>query len=149
MAQGIGDFLEKAPPETAKEIWDKWLREYLDSRLIGVPVALSTEETKSIADWCLYLGSAFPDAVQRIVQMPLKGVFAYGIIEKLLKNSALEKYPQAACAYVNAVLKGEEFVFLHDKHVALHDKFKQTISSTPQFKEFEEPLFCEDGRKNE
>jgi hypothetical protein len=150
LASGIGDFLETMPTQKAEEIWNTWLKEYLDLRLIGVPVALSLEETKAIADWCIYLDNVFPEAVQRIVQMPLKGVFAYGIIDKLLKSpkdSLLEKYPKESCIYVIAILRSEEYPFLDNQHSQLYGKFKQTISGTSEFKEFEELLYLRGWKK--
>jgi hypothetical protein len=146
LAQGMGDSLG-ASPEKAVEVWNLWLREYLDSRLVGVPVALSDEETKAVAEWCLCLDSAFPQAVQRIVQMRLKGVFAYGIIDKLLKSLLLDTFPRESCRYVNAITKGEDHAFLHEHHSQLHAKFKQTISATPEFKEFEELLYLRGWKK--
>ena len=147
LAQGMGNFLEATLPEKAGEVWNLWLKEYLDLRLVGVPVALSDQETKSMADWCLYLGSVFPEAVQRVVQMRLKDVFAYGIIDKLLKNPVLETFPKESCRYINALLKGDEHQFLHEQHSQLHNKFKQAISGTPEFKEFEELLYLRGWKK--
>jgi len=146
LAQGMGDFLE-ASPEKALELWNLWLKEYLDSRLVGVPIALSDQETKAMADWCLYLGAAFPEAVQIIVQMRLKGVFAYGIVDKLLKSPLLDTFPKESCRYVNAITRGEDHAFLHEHHSQLHAKFKQTISGTPEFKEFEELLYLRGWKK--
>ncbi len=146
LAQGMGKFLE-ASTEKAGEVWNLWLKEYLDSRLVGVPVALLDQETKAMADWCLYLGSVFPEAVQRIVQMRLKGVFAYSIIDKLLKSPLLDTFPRESCRYVNAVTRGEDHPFLHEHHSQLHSKFKQTISGTPEFKEFEELLYLRGWKK--
>ncbi|MGA9452797.1 MAG: hypothetical protein WBW41_15805 [Verrucomicrobiia bacterium] len=144
----MGNFLEATPPEKAGEAWNLWLKEYLDLRLVGVPVALSDLETKAMADWCLCLVPVFPDAVQRIVQMRLKDVFAYGIIEKLLKSPVLESFPRESCRYVNAVLKGEEHPhFFHEQYSQLHSKFKQTIAGTPEFKEFEELLYLRGWKK--
>lgn len=147
LAQGMGNCLEAMPPEKVNEIWGTWLKEYLDLRLIGVPVALSIEETKAIANWCLYIGDALPEAVQRIVQMPLKGVYASGIFDKLLKNPVLDRFPKSACCYVNTLMKGEDYTFLHDSLLTLHDKFKQTISGTPKFQEFEELLYLRGWKK--
>jgi hypothetical protein len=150
LAQGIGNFLKPMPSEKAEEIWNTWLREYLDSRLIGVPVALSFEETKAIAEWCLYLGNAFPEVVKRILQMPLKGVFTFGIIDKLLKppqNSFLEKFPKESCSYVVKILKGEEYPYLQDEHSQLHTIFKQTISGTSELRDFEELLYLRGWKK--
>ncbi len=101
LAQGMGEFLEAMPPEKMGEVWNLWLKEYIDLRLVGVPVALSDQETKAMADWCLYLVPVFSEAVQRVVQMRLKDVFAYGIIDKLLKNPVLKSSPKESCRYVN------------------------------------------------
>ena len=146
LAQGMGDFLEAAP-DRASEVWNLWLREYLDSRLIGVPIALSVQETKGMADWCLYLWDVFPEAVARITQMRLKKVFAHGIIDKLLKSSLIDTFPREGCRYVNAVMKGEDYPYLQNEHSQLHDKFKQTITGTPEFKEFEELLYLRGWKK--
>jgi SIR2-like domain/Domain of unknown function (DUF4020) len=148
--RGIGRFLESFTPRKAEEIWNVWLKEYLDLRLIGVPVALSVEETKAIAHWCLYLGGAFPEAVQRLVQMTLKGVNNFGIIDKLLnqsKDSLLETFPKDSCKYVITILKNEEYPFLEDKHSELYAKFKRTISGTPELREFEELLYLRGWKK--
>jgi hypothetical protein len=147
LAQGMGNFLKASPPEKAAEIWNLWLKEYLDSRLIGVPLALSDQETKAMVEWCLPLGAVFPEVVQRVLQMRLKDVFAYGIVEKLLKSQVLESFPRETCRYVNAVLKAEDHPFLHEQHTQLHDKFKQTISGTPEFNEFEELLYLRGWKK--
>ena len=147
LAQGMGNILASMPAEKVAQIWGTWLKEYLDLRLVGVPVALSTEETKAMAEWCLYVGDAFPEAVERIVQMPLKGVFTQIIIEKLLTNPVLETFQQIACRYVVAILKGEEYPFLDDKHIQLHNRFKQGIPSTPELREFEESLYLRGWKK--
>jgi hypothetical protein len=146
LAQGMGTFLEESPQKAAGT-WNLWLREYVDSRLIGVPVALSDEETKEMAEWCIHLGALFSEAVERIVQMRLRGVFAYGIIDKLLKSPLLDTFPKDSCRYVNAVMKGEDHPFLCDQHSKLHSKFKQTISGTPELKEFEELLYLRGWKK--
>lgn len=148
LATGMENCLKGMPPEKIKETWDTWLKEYLDLRLIGVPVALSTLETKEMAAWCLYLGDAFPEGVQRIIQMPLKNIFAIDMFDKLLGSPAVEKFPKQACAYVNALLKAEEFKHLHNSILGLHGAFKQTIPSAPEFKEFEELLYLRGWKNN-
>ena len=148
LAIGIDKYLEATPEEKVKEIWNTWLREYLDLRLVGVPVALSIDETKNIAEWCLHLSVVFPEAVQRIVQMPLKNVFAYSIIDKLQTHPMLDKYPKESCGYVVAILKGEDFPHLHPALLAIHDKFKKTIPGTPEFQTLEELLYLRGWKNN-
>jgi hypothetical protein len=79
--------------------------------------------------------------------MRLKDVFAFGIVDKLLKSSVLNAFPRESCRYVNAVMKGEDHPFLHEQHSQLHCKFKQVISGTPEFKEFEELLYLRGWKK--
>jgi hypothetical protein len=104
-------------------------------------VALSIEETKEMSDWCIYLGDTFPEAVQSIKQIPLKNIFAFGIISKFVTKSAPDKFPKKACEYLNAILKAEEWPHLTDELRTLHSKFKATIAQTQEFKEFEELLY--------
>ena len=49
--------------------------------------------------------------------------------------------------YAPALPLGEDHPFLHDQHSQLHGKFKQAISSTPEFKEFEELLYLRGWKK--
>lgn len=81
------------------------------------------------------------------MQMPLKNIFAYGIISKLEKNPALDKFPKEACGYVNAILKAEEYSHLTDELITFYGKFKATIAQTPEFKEFEELLYLRGWKK--
>ncbi len=141
LALAMGEALEATQGKKAEETWTKWLKEYLELRLIGVPVALSIEETRAMAHWCLYLGSAFPEAVQCIVRMPLKGLSAYRITDKLATDSASQNYPREACRYINAVLKGDEHGGGHPKLATLRAQFSQTIRGTPEMREFEELLY--------
>ena len=146
LVHGMGEFLGESRAK-ADEIWNLWLKEYLDSRLVGVPVALSIAETRAMADWCLYFDTAFVESVERIAKMHLKKVFAYGIIEKLLKSSLLDKFPRESCVYANAVMKGEDYPILDSKHSQLYNKFKQTIPGSPEIKEFEELLYLRGWQK--
>jgi hypothetical protein len=79
LAQGMDHHLERLDDAGREKLWASWLEHYLDLRLVGVPVALSTVETKHMVEWCLHLGPVFPQAVERIRKMPLKAIFAYGI----------------------------------------------------------------------
>jgi hypothetical protein len=147
LAIGMGNFLASTPPDKGRKIWNLWLREYLDLRLVGVPVALSTEETKAMAEWCLHLGSVFQEAVRRVVQMPMKNISAYGIIDKLQSNPLLEKFPKESCGYLVAVLRGEDYPYLHPSLPLIHGKLKKTVSGTSEFRDFEELLYLR-GWKN-
>ena len=147
LARSVGIFLKDTPSEKVTEIWAVWLREYWDLRLVGVPTALSFEETKWMIEWCLYLGTSFPEGVQRAVQMPLKKVFAYSVFKHLENHKAVDAFPREACRFLVAVLKADDVPHLNDSLSALHGKFKQTIPNTPEFREFEEQLYLRGWQK--
>ena len=56
--------------EARVETWRKWLRDYWESRLRGIPLPLAEQEVKEMADLPLVLGSIFDEAVERVVASP-------------------------------------------------------------------------------
>ena len=141
LANGIGTEMEGLSETQRRKLWDTWLRVYLDLRLLGVPVALSTSETKYMLEWCLNLGSVFSEAVERIARMPQESVFAYDVANKLANSPLVDASPLAACRLVNSALSAEDFPHLHNSLVLLHEKFKNSIRREPEFTKYEELLF--------
>ena len=141
LAQGMGHVLKSMSPGKTEAVWTAWLMEYLDQRLLGIPVALSTDETKAMVEWCLDLSSVFPAAVQRIVQMPLRNIVSYGIIDRLLASPVLESFPKEACVYATAILNSETYPLPNNNLSILEGKLKETISGTSEFRDFEELLY--------
>jgi hypothetical protein len=141
LADGMQRYLKGMDNRRREELWEVWLERYIDLRLIGVPVALSLSETKHMLEWCLHLGPVFPRAVDRIAKMPRKGVFAYGLIDELLKSDALDKFPIHACRLAIAALQAEDYPSLHESLLTLHKKLKSTINGTNELTSFEELLY--------
>ncbi|NQV28773.1 MAG: DUF4020 domain-containing protein [Rhodopirellula sp.] len=147
LAWGMGNQLKELDDAECQKLWDTWLKRYLDLRLVGVPVALVTAETEHMLEWCLYLGPAFEEAVDRVTPMPQKSVFAYGILVDLATSPAVDQSPLAACRLANAALEAEDYPDLHDSLVTLHEKFENTIRRTPEFVRYEELLYQRGWRK--
>ncbi|MDB5342861.1 MAG: hypothetical protein JWP89_1238 [Schlesneria sp.] len=147
MANGIGEQLEELDDAERWRLWDTWLRRYLDQRLIGIPTALSTTETKYMMSWCLNLGQAFSEAVERIEQMPHEAVFAFSIVSKLASSLLVDEAPLAACRLANSALLAEDFPHLHSPLITLHEKFKSTIRRHPEFSKYEELLYQRGWKK--
>jgi len=147
LAIGIGNQLEELDDAECQELWDTWLKRYLDLRLVGVPVALSTAETKHMLEWSLHLGGAFSEAVERISHMPQESVFAYGVLKDLAESTAIDNAPLAACRLAISALRAEDCPGLHDSLVTLHEKFKRTIRRQPEFEQFEELLYLRGWKK--
>ena len=103
-----------------------------------------------MVSWCFHLGNAFPEIVARVIKMPLKGVFAFGIVDKFLRpphGSLFERFPKECCSYVVALLKAEDHPLLHDQYIQLHDKFKAVIPGTGQLQSLEELLYLRGWKK--
>lgn len=141
LAQGIGNFIVNMSACDQKKVWDTWLRDYLDKRLLGIPVSLGHEETREIANWCLDLGDLFPDAVALVLKMPLKKVFVHGLIDKLLNSPLLNKFPETACEFMVVILRADEFKHLHGDLPKLHAKFKVLIPQSPHLRTLETLMY--------
>lgn len=141
LARGIGDFIEKMTAAEQKKVWDTWLRDYLDKRLLGIPVSLGHEESREIADWCLDLGDLFPAAVTLVSKMPLKKVFVHGLIDKLLSSPLLGKYPETACEFMVVAMRADDFRHLHGDFPKLHAKLKELIPRSPHLRVLETQMY--------
>jgi hypothetical protein len=62
----------KGMKEPAKQsAWDNWIRNYWDSRSDGIPLPLDSEEVAVMISWLPCLGSAFPEAVESVLNSPM------------------------------------------------------------------------------
>lgn len=147
LAIGIMQQLQRFDDVRRKQIWDTWLRRYVDLRRIGVPVALSFSEAKYMLEWCLYLGPVFAEAVDSIAILPQKDVNAFGIISTLLKSSVLDTFPLHCCRLVIAALRAEDFPHLHPDLLTLHKNFKDAIAGTLELQALEELLYLRGWNK--
>jgi hypothetical protein len=147
LASTIGEQLESQNEDEIRQLWNAWLKRYLELRLVGIPLALSTSETKHMLAWCLHVGPVFSEAVELIVQMPQKGVFAYGILSDLAESPLVDEFPQVACRLAVAAMRAEEYPALHDSLNKLHQRFKLKIHKEAIFSEYEELLYLRDWKK--
>ena len=66
----IADNLRPLENDPQKELWDRWLREYWENRIIGKPAALHHSETRVMFFWLAHLHDLFPEAVELAVRTP-------------------------------------------------------------------------------
>lgn len=141
LAIGMGNDLKRMNDAERQTLWNTWLRNYLDLRLVGVPVALSTAETQHMLEWCLHMGPLFAEAVERIAKMPQKDVFAFSILRDLCASPLVDGSPLAACRLIISALEGEDHAHLHKELITLHERLKLVIPKEPEFAKYEELLF--------
>jgi len=141
MTSAMGEHLAHQSPEEQRKAWDLWVKEYLEKRILGIPVSISSDEADEFAGWCIPLSELFPEMVQLLSKMPVQNVWSHKIVEDLLGSPLVEKHPAAACAFILLVLRAEKYPLLHDELVTLFKKFEQTLSGSPAITEFEQLLY--------
>lgn len=82
-----------------------------------------------------------PDAVAIVTKMPLKKIFVHGLLDKLLASPILEKYPEAACEFVVAALRADDFRHLHGDLPKLHTRLKERIPRSPHLRVLEAQMY--------
>ena len=84
----IGRLLNFLDEEQQLEWWQRWLKEYWENRVQGVPLPLDQIETNNMLGWALKLTGVFPEAARIAGRMPLISstspvVLAYSVESEL------------------------------------------------------------------
>jgi len=66
-AQQMNSFLMNMKAETKVELWNRWLRGYLEGRNGGVPIQYTDRELVETVEWLPELGDVFDEAVNIVV----------------------------------------------------------------------------------
>ncbi|MEA5082018.1 hypothetical protein SDC9_59479 [bioreactor metagenome] len=93
IAKHIEYFLHKMDNGAIDVVWNRWLHEYLESRLEGVPRALDVEEVKEMIKWVSAFETEFPDVVRLICQMPVPSVEDTTIYWRIYEKKLAKQYP--------------------------------------------------------
>ncbi len=141
LAHSMGGYLKDSQPEEADQIWNKWMKEYLEARIEGFPLALNPEESKEIAAWCPYFGQSFPEAVNLVLKMQITGVAGSLTVKNLLAGSLPEKFPKQTCIYAIAVMKADKYPYGPNEYSQLLEKLKEPLSGTPELAELEGQIY--------
>ncbi|MES1168800.1 MAG: hypothetical protein ABUL61_06485, partial [Oleiharenicola lentus] len=106
-----------------EKVWKTWLKEYLENRVVGIPIALTREEANKVAEWCLNFGTLFPELVAVFLKMPAGDLWVHKLAEMLLASALLDKFPEAASDYVLFILRAERYPMMYDELKKLHERF--------------------------
>lgn len=148
LAEGIGDFLERLGTDKRHLLWIRWLRKYLDLRLIGIPVALSPLEASHMLGWCVHLGDDFPEAVDRTWKLEQESGYSARTLEELVNGPLPSRFPLHVCRFFIAELRAEKYPSLTDEQLSLRNDLAKTISGTDELRLLDELLYSRgwDGR---
>lgn len=90
----LGFRLGRMRDSQKKECWNRWLKNYWENRVQGVPKPISAGESEEMLQWLLDLEIVFPEAVELAVRMPPLVQLQKGTIVFMLNDGNLWKnYP--------------------------------------------------------
>ena len=76
----IREILAEANHSQRTEWWERWLKEYWQNRLEGIPARLDPKEIGMMMQWPQQLGPKFPDAVDFAMKTPFEAEFVSQLI---------------------------------------------------------------------
>jgi hypothetical protein len=106
-------WLFRSSPEAAKEIWNKWIKNYVSRRIDGIPLPLSAAEVGAMVEWTLALKPVFSEVVDLIVTGSKPVLQSPSIYYRLAKEKLAEKYPRDTARLLAYLLSGENHPFYH------------------------------------
>ena len=95
-AEEVGYCLGDLDEAAQREWWQRWLKQYWEHRLQGVPAGavLEAGEIKYMLDWLPHLTAVFPEAVDLAVQMQSIPLQNYSIIHELNEGDLWQSHPE-------------------------------------------------------
>ena len=87
-AWNIGHYLRQLDDSQRVACWNRWLKQYWERRLQGVPNGLSSEEIDTMLSWLPYLDPIFSDAVDIAVRMPRVPLQDGFILDEIIEANA-------------------------------------------------------------
>ena len=94
-AWGVGDRLRGVDDAGQREWWQRWLKQYWENRLQGVPVPLSEGEVAEMVGWPRRFESLFPDTVDLAVKMPGAPLEGRRVLHAMDEGDHWSSYPEA------------------------------------------------------
>ena len=91
----LSRYLQNLNEAAQQELWRRWLKQYWENRVQGVPAALEPGEIISMLNWLPHLIAVFPKAVDLAVQMQKVQLENYWVIDRLNKSDLSQRHPEA------------------------------------------------------
>jgi hypothetical protein len=69
LAAEIDHALSNADASTVEGIWERWLKQYWEERILGRPKPFTLDEARDTGCWALSSGRHFPEAVKLVAAL--------------------------------------------------------------------------------
>ncbi len=97
-AFNLRHYLRNMNGTTQQELWQRWLKQYWENRLQGVPAALESDEIGNMLNWLPHLTAVFPEAVDLVVKIHMPQDISLQnrrVIYEINKSDLWKHYPDA------------------------------------------------------
>ncbi|NLD45131.1 MAG: DUF4020 domain-containing protein, partial [Chloroflexi bacterium] len=104
-AREVGILLQVGGAEAAAGQCERWINAYWTWRIEKSLHPLDEEERREMAEWCLYLGTAFPHAVDMLLQSGVPDLGQTRFLWDLEGSELPAKYPAPAARLLAGILR--------------------------------------------
>jgi hypothetical protein len=112
-ATQIGHRLRFLQGDAAQDLWNRWMRDYWQRRVTGIPLPLEMAELEKMIRWSVYLKPVFSEVVELICGSsapPLKHTHLY---RELVEKNLAVSHPEAVTRLLQHLLPKADEPFLH------------------------------------
>ncbi len=107
----IGQHLKSMDDARQQEWWTRWLRQYWENRLQGIPPGPPTaREVEAMLGWLPHLQRLFPEAVEFAIQMPEPQLEHSSIVYDLNQSDLWSNYPEATVKLLIYIANSESSI---------------------------------------
>ena len=99
----LRQYLQNMDEATQQELWQRWLKQYWENRLQGVPAVLGSSEIKNMLNWLPHLTAVFPEVVDLAVQMQMSQEISLRncrVIYEINESDLWQRYPDETAKLV-------------------------------------------------
>lgn len=100
-------------PQARAEAWGRWLREYWDRRIRGIPLPFVEQELREMAGLTLKLEPIFEEAVAKFIASGPVDVGQDFVVYQLSQTDLPESHPAAAARFLARLLESSGQPFWH------------------------------------
>jgi hypothetical protein len=101
----IERFLRGMNADQQREYWERWIKDYWEKRLLGIPQPLTPGEIAKMIEWTPNLGMVFQEAIELAVQMPFAEFTHSSLVRDLGKSNLVSRFPEPSVKLMVYLLK--------------------------------------------
>ena len=113
----ISYLLRSLDADAIQNLWNRWMSEYWQQRIAGVPCPLENEELEEMIGWSLHLKPVCPAVVDKICERPAPPLAQTTFYYNLAESDFASTYPEALTRLLLHLLPNAPQPFWHGDYV--------------------------------